>query len=350
MDLITKPFGELPDGRTARSYRIENGGGLVLGLTDFGAAVTSLLLPDREGRAAEVVLGLERLEDYVNDTHNLGGTVGRVANRIAGARFTLRGRTYNLAQNAGPHHLHGGLKRFNKVLWSAEELEEEGALGIRFSRLSPDGEEGYPGNLQVTVTILLTRANELIFRYLAETDQETPVNLTNHAYWNLAGAGSDRVLDHYLTMPCDRYLPLDGSLIPTGEVAEAVGTPLDFSQEKRIGAEIRAAGGGYDHCLIIDGSAPKDGKGLRLAARVREPASGRSMEVWTDQPGVQLYTGNFLDNVAGAGGAVFGPQDGLCLETQNYPDAVNRPRFPSPFLRPGERYESTTVHRFGVTA
>jgi len=349
MDLIEKPFGELPDGRAVRIYTLKNGHGLTLSLTDLGAAVTSLLLPDRKGRAAEVVLGLQRPEDYLDDPHNLGGTIGRVANRISGAEFSLHGRRYLLAANAGSNHLHGGLKRFNKVLWSAEPMEERGAQGVRFSYLSPDGEEGYPGNLEVAVTILLTEADELVFRYLAETDQETPVNLTNHAYWNLAGAGSGPVLGHLLAMPCDRYLPLGDALIPTGEIAPTAGTPLDFSREKRIGADIQAAGGGYDRCLIIAGSAPRDQAGLRLAARVREPASGRTMAVYTDQPGVQLYTGNFLDDLAGAKGAVFVRQGGLCLETQNFPDAVNRPSFPSPFLKPGERYQTTTVHRFGIS-
>jgi aldose 1-epimerase len=294
-----------------------------------------------------VVHGFDNLEQYAKGHPGFGATIGRFGNRIARARFTLDGREYTLAANNGRNHLHGGLKGFDKVVWDARSLpatDHEAAVQFRY--LSKDGEEGYPGNLSVTVTYTLTDDNALRIDYEATTDKATPVNLTNHSYFNLAGEGD--VLDHEVMIAADRYTPVDDELIPTGEITSVKGTPLDFTRPMQIGARIeqlKPKPGGYDHNYVLN----RDGKALALAARATEPKSGRGMEVLTTEPGMQLYTGNFLDGkYTGVGGVAYGRHSGLCLETQHFPDSVNRPNFPSTILRPDETFESTTVFKFFV--
>ncbi|MEE9496615.1 MAG: aldose epimerase family protein, partial [Desulfobacterales bacterium] len=255
---------------------------------------------------------------------------------------------YTLPKNDGDHHLHGGVKGLSKVIWAAELFETRDSGGVTLSYISSDGEENYPGNLNVTVTYLLNMENELFFKYTAETDKETPVNLTNHTYWNLQGAGKETILDHLLTLNCSCYLPVTDALIPTGELLSVEGTPMDFRRKKRVGDDIQLTDGGYDHCFVINESSVLDEETLRFAARLFDPISSRSMTVFTDLPGVQLYTGNFLDNVQGMQKEVYPKHSALCLETEHFPDAVNHAHFPTPFLKPGKRYESVTMHRFSV--
>lgn len=346
MKVDSTHFGTLANGFQVEKYTLENHRGITVWLSSFGAAITQLAMPDRNGRIENIVLGYDTVDGYARDRHNLGGIVGRYANRIANGRFYLDGRRYDLAKNDGAHHLHGGVHGFNKKLWSAEAAVGSDACSVTFSYLSEDGEENYPGNLNVTVTYRLTDSNELFIDYTARTDRTTPVNLTNHAYWNLLGAGKNTILDHELTLNCSRYLDVDETLIPSGKVIAVDSSPLDFTRQKRIGADIAATGNGYDHCFVVDETAMPNAGGLLLAARVSEHTHGRCMAVYTDQPGVQLYTGNFLDEVRGCRGAVYGKHAALCLETQNFPDAVNQTSFPDPFLSPGEVYRTTTRHRF----
>jgi aldose 1-epimerase len=346
-----EPFGKAEDGTAVNLYRLENANGLRAALTDYGAILVSLEVPDRDGNLDNIVLGFKDIDGYLTRHPYFGATVGRYANRIAGGKFTVDGQEYTLAQNNGPNALHGGLKGFDKVVWDAEPADGGDGPSVAFSYLSPDGEEGYPGNLSVTVTYTLTNDDELRIDYEATTDKTTPVNLTHHSYFNLKGAGEGDVLDHVLMINADRYLPADDTLIPTGEIADVEGTPLDFTEPKPIGADIgRIEGdqfaGGYDHCLVLD----KEQEGaLTLAARVSEPSTGRVMEIHTTEPGVQLYTGNFLDgSVVGAEGTPYGKHAGFCLEAQHFPDSPNQPAFPDAILRPGETYTQTTVHRFST--
>jgi aldose 1-epimerase len=315
----------------------------------YGGIITSLKVPDRNGTLGDVVLGFDHLEGYLKGHPFFGAIVGRYGNRIGGATFTLDGQTYTLAKNNGPNHLHGGVKGFDKVLWKMAAIAGQNA--IELTRTSPDGEEGYPGNLAVKVTYTLTDRNELIVDYEATTDKATPVNLTQHSYFNLAGEGSGDILGHELTINADRYTPVDATLIPTGEIASVEGTPFDFRQATPIGARINAdhpqlkAGGGYDHNWVLN----RSGEGLQLAARVVEPKSGRTLEVRTLEPGVQFYAGNFLDgSITGKGGHVYGHRTGFCLETQHYPDSPNKPNFPSTILQQGQQYKTRTVFTFGV--
>ena len=339
-------FGTLVNGLRVDKHTLENRKGLTVGLSAFGAAIIQLAMPDRSGRIDNIVLGYDALEDYERDRYYLGGTIGRYANRIAKGRFFLDGRRCDLARNDGAHHLHGGVEGFNQKLWSAEAAVGSDTCSVTFSYLSEDGEENYPGNLNVTVTYRLTDSNELFIDYTARTDRMTPVNLTNHAYWNLLGAGKSTILDHELTLNCSRYLEVDETLIPTGEVIAAENAALDFTRPKRIGTDIAATGNGYDHCFVVDEGAVPNPGGLSLAATVRENTHGRCMTVYTDQPGIQLYTGNFLDGVRGCRGAFYGKHAALCLETQNFPDAVNQPGFPDPILLPGDVFRTTTMHGF----
>lgn len=336
-------FGTMPDGRPVDLYTLTNANGAVVKITNYGAIITELHVPDRGGRLGDVVLGFDNLAQYLAGHPYFGCTVGRVANRIAGAKFTLDGTTYTLAANNGLNHLHGGLKGFDKVLWEAEP--QEGA-SVKFSYTSPDGEEGYPGNLAVTVLMRWTDQNELVIDYTATTDKPTPVNLTNHSYFNLACEGD--VLGHVLMLSASQYTPTDAALIPTGEIKSVAGTPLDFTTPTPIGArfdQLDTKPRGYDHNFVIN----RAGKGLALAARVFEPKTGRVMEVFTTEPGIQLYTGNFLDgSLKGKYGAVYYQHTGFCLETQHFPDAVNKPTFPSIILRPGQTYHQTTVYKFSV--
>lgn len=340
----------MPDGRPVELFTLINAGGAVAKVLTLGGILTELQVPDRDGNPGDVVLGFDGLDGYLGDHPHFGATTGRVANRIANGRFTLDGKEYQLACNNGPHHLHGGPQGFVKQLWQGAPVETAGEVGVRLSYRSVDGEENYPGNLDVDVTYVLTASNELRIDYTAVTDAPTLCNLTNHSYFNLAGAGNGDILRHVLTLNADRYTPSDATLIPTGEQAPVRGTPMDFTQPSVIGSrfdQLTSDPRGYDHNFVINRTEAD--QGLVLAARVRESSSGRVMEVWTTEPGVQLYTGNFLDgSLTGKGGAKYVRHSGFCLETQHYPDSPNQPTFPSVVLRPGETYRQTTVHRFSV--
>jgi len=334
-------FGKLPDGSPVDLFTLTNANGLATKITNYGTIITELMVPNRRGELGDVVLGFDNLEQYLKGHPHFGCTTGRVANRIAKGRFTLDGKVYTLAVNNGPNHLHGGLKGFDKVLWQAEP--QSGAV-VEFRYLSPAGEEGYPGNLQVIVLMSLTDANELRIDYTATTDAPTPVNLTNHSYFNLAGAGD--ILGHELRLGADYFTPSDEHSIPTGEIRAVKGTPMDFTEPQPIGArfsQLKMKPVGYDHNYVLNGG----GKGLYLAAHVYEPVTGRVMEVRTTHPGVQLYTANYLDgSLVGKRGIVYRQHGGFCLETQHFPDSVNQPSFPPVILRPGDVYRQTTVHRF----
>ena len=358
-------FGTLPDGRAVDVIVLRNRAGITLRAMTWGGIILSLSTPDRDGAFADVVLGFDALDGYLGDSPYFGAIIGRCGNRIAKGRFTLDGVEHRLATNNGPNHLHGGIRSFDKVVWDARTAEREDAGSVAFSYVSADGEEGYPGRLDATVTYTLNDRDELVVDYAATTSAPTVVNLTQHSYFNFGSAGSD-VLAHELTVDADAFVAVDATLIPTGELAPVAGTPFDFSVATPIGARIDAddaqlrLAGGYDHTFVLDGRARAgasrgtgDGTAprLRRAALVREPSSGRTMEVATTEPGVQLYTGNFLDGtIRGKGGVVYPHRGGFCLETQHFPDSPNHPRFPSVVLRPGERYQSRTVFRFGVDA
>jgi aldose 1-epimerase len=342
----SEPFGRTGDGRSVELYTLTNARGLVVRVMTYGATLIAVEAPDRAGRFANVTLYLDRWEDYLAGHPSLGSTVGRYANRIAHARFVIDGREFKISENSPPHHIHGGRNGFSKLVWEARPLRDKDSVGVELSLTSPDGDEGYPGTLKVRALYRLNNAGELTMEYFAETDRPTHVNLTNHAYWNLGGAGSGDVLDHLLTLQAGRYLPSDERKIPTGELAPVKGTPMDFTRPRAVGERIKEApGGGYDHCYVINHQKPGD---LALTARVEDPQSGRVMEVLTTQPGVQFYTGNYLTAKLQAGGRPYGPHHGLCLETQGFPDSPNKPHFPSTLLRPGQRYHHVTVHRFSV--
>lgn len=343
MDVKREPFGKLPDGAVVDIYTLTDGRGLEARVMTYGATLVSVKAPDRNGVAGEVTLGFDTLDGYLGVHPFFGSTVGRSANRIAKGTFTLDGVKYVLARNDGENHLHGGLKGFDKYLWEAAPVKSAGAVGVRFSRTSADMEEGYPGRLAVAVTYFVTEAGELKIEYEAESDRATPVNLTNHAYWNLAGEGD--ILAHELTLAAGRYTPVGPGLIPTGEVAPVAGTPMDFTVTMPVGERIASVVGGYDHNFVLDSG----GGVLDLAAILFDPKSGREMTILTDEPAIQFYTGNFLDGtIKGKGGRVYGRHTGLCLETQHYPDTPNHPGFPSTVLRPGAKLKSTTIHRFAT--
>lgn len=339
-------WGKLADGRPVELFTLTNSKGMVARVITLGGILTELHAPDRSGALADVVLGFDNLAGYLADHPHFGATTGRVANRIANGRFILDGREYQLACNNGPHHLHGGPGGFVKRLWQGASVESAGEVGVRLTYRSADGEESYPGNLDVAVTYTLTEANELRIDYSATTDAPTFCNLTNHSYFNLAGAGRGDILGHELLLNAEGYTPSDATLIPTGELADVKGTPMDFTTPAPIGSrfdQLVSDPRGYDHNYVIN----RNGDGLVLAARVRDPASGRVMEVRTTEPGVQLYTGNFLDgSLTGKRGATYSQHCGFCLETQHFPDSPNQPAFPPIVLRPGEIYRQTTVHRF----
>lgn len=333
------PFGTTPDGTAIDLFTLTNSAGNVVTLTNYGAILVSVEVPDRAGNKANVNLGFDNLQGYLGGHPHFGSTIGRFANRIAQGKFSLDGQTYTLAVNNGPNHLHGGKIGFDKQVWQAEEMQAADAVGVRFSLVSPDGQEGYPGTLSVVAEYTWNEQNELRSTFRATTDRATVVNLTNHAYWNLAGAGQGSVLQHVLQLNCDRYLAVDETLIPTGQIASVAGTPLDFREPQAIGQRIKdlPATKGYDHCYVVNGSAGT----LRSCGKATDPDSGRSMEVLTTQPGVQLYTANHL-------GEPWGQHGAFCLETQHYPDAPNRPEFPTTRLNPGEQFEQTTINRFSV--
>ena len=347
-NMTRAPFGKTADGEVVEAFTLKNANGIEVTAITYGGIITSLKVPDRNGAIGDVVLGFDAIDGYLKGHPFFGAIIGRYGNRIAKGRFSIDKQTYTLATNNGPNHLHGGIRGFDKHLWQAEILNEN---SLRFSRVSPDGEEGYPGTLQVQVIYSLTNYNEFIVDYSASTDQPTHVNLTQHSYFNLAGAGAD-VLGHELMIDADRYTPVTSELIPTGELAPVEGTPFDFRKPTAIGARITAPhpqiknGQGYDHNWVLN----REGPGLELAARVLEPSSGRTMEVATTEPGMQFYTGNFLDGtIVGKGGHKYGRRSGFCLETQHYPDSPNQPDFPSTLLRPGSTYSSRTVFKFGVS-
>jgi aldose 1-epimerase len=345
-------FGKTPDGQPVDLYVLTTKNGAEVSITNYGGAVVSLKVPDRNGKLADVVLGYDNVDGYVAGNSYFGALVGRYGNRIGHAQFVLDGKTYTLAKNNGENSLHGGIKGFNKGLWTAKTLSAKDGQSLELSYFSKDGEEGFPGNLKVTVIYTLTDANALKIEYTATTDKKTVVNLTNHAYFNLAGQGSGDILGHLLMINADQFTPVDAGLIPTGELRDVTGTPFDFRKPTAIGARIDQAdeqlklGGGYDHNFVL--RMPMD-HGAALAARVVEPISGRVMEVWTTEPGIQFYTGNFLDGKAiGKGGATYPKRNAFCLETQHFPDSPNQPKFPSVVLNPGERYHTITTYKFSV--
>jgi aldose 1-epimerase len=340
-------WGKTQDGRVVKLFTMQNQSGMLVKITSFGAIVTELHAPDRNGKVENIVLGFDNLDQYLKGHPSFGATVGRVANRIAKGRFTLDGQGYTLAINNGPNHLHGGLRGFDKAVWDAKVLRsDDREPALEFTYLSKDGEENYPGNLSVKVIYTLTGKNELQIDYTATTDKATPVNLTNHSYFNLAAAGD--VLDHEIMIAADRYTPSDHELIPTGEIASVQETPLDFTKPMKIGARIeqlKPNPGGYDHNFVLNSSNGT----LALAAQAYDPKSGREIAVLTTEPGIQLYTGNFLDGKhKGVGGVVYHRHSGFCLETQHFPDSVNHPNFPSTILRPGQTYRSSTVFKLST--
>lgn len=343
------PFGALADGKPISIYTMTNASGVEVRAITYGAIITAIRVPDRTGRFSDVALGFDSLDGYLKDPPYFGAVVGRYGNRIAKGRFTLDGKAYQLATNNGPNHLHGGRAGFDKVVWDGAPVESAAGVGVRFTRTSPDGEEGYPGALKATVTYTLTDKNELVIDYLATSDKATPVNLTQHTYFNLAGEGD--ILGHQLVLNADRYTPVDDTLIPTGELASVQGTPFDFRKPVAIGARINADnqqlknGRGYDHNWVLN----RSGAGLQHAVHVVEPKTGRTLDIATTEPGVQFYSGNFLDGtITGKGGRVYALRNGLCLETQHFPDSPNHPNFPSTILQPGATYSSRTVMTFGV--
>jgi aldose 1-epimerase len=315
----------------------------------YGALLTELHVPDRDGKLADVALGFSKLEQYMGDHPYFGATIGRVGNRIGKATFSLNSKTYTLAANNGPNHLHGGLKGFDKRVWKAQPVQVAGGAAVKFTYVSPDGEEGYPGTLTASVTYTLTDKNELRLDYVANTDQPTPVNLTNHTYFNLAGEGVGDIKGHELTLLADKFTPVDATLIPTGEIAPVKGTVMDFLRPTAIGARIEQVPGpapvGYDHNYVLSSG----GGVLALAATVKDPTSGRIMDVLTTEPGIQFYSGNFLDGtLTGKAGVKYQKHTGFCLETQHFPDSVNRANFPPTILQPDKTYKTTTVYRFSA--
>ncbi len=348
--ILTNIYGFTPDGIAVTEYTLTNIHDLEMKVINYGCTITSLKVPDRNGTLGDIVLGYDTLEGYLQSDAYFGCVVGRFANRIANGRFSLDGKEYTLAANLPPHHLHGGVKNFSKVVWTAEEMIGEDSIGIKFTHVSPDGDEGYPGNLQLEVKYILRDDNTLSFEYHALTDQATIVNLTQHSYFNL-NESKDHILDHQLMINADLFLPADETMIPTGEKWKVEATPFDFRNAKAVGRDIDSddnqliIGHGYDHCFVIR----DDGDALRHAATLEDMQSGRRMEVYTTEPGVQLYTANFLRSaMPGKYNFALVPRSGLCLETQHFPDSPNHPGFPSVVLRPGEKYYSKTMLTFRI--
>lgn len=347
------PFGALPDGTPVSLYTLTNKNGLEIKITNYGGIIVSINTPDKAGKMADIVLGFDSLPPYLETHPYFGAIIGRYGNRIANGRFTLDGTTYTLAANNGPNHLHGGVKGFDKHVWQAETKEAENEVTLKLFRVSPDGEEGYPGTLQTGVDYTLTNNDELKIYYAARSDKKTIVNLTNHAYFNLTGNAANDIHGHELSIQADSFLPVNDALIPTGKPRELNGGPFDFSTAKPIGKDIAAEDdqlkivGGYDHCWVL--RKDRDNHKPQLAASVFEPNSGRAMEVYTTEPGMQFYTGNFLDgSLTGKGGTAYKFRSAFCLETEHYPDSPNQPQFPSVVLKPGSTYRTTTVYRFYV--
>jgi aldose 1-epimerase len=349
MNISKEPFGNTAEGTPVDLYTLVNDHGVEVKITNYGGIIVSLLVPDRQGEMADVVLGFETLTPYLDRHPFFGALVGRYANRIAGGKFSLNGLEYSLAQNNGPNHLHGGLKGFDKAVWQADPFSGEEKVGLNLTYLSPDGEEGYPGALTARVDYTLNNDQALKIDYYATTDQDTILNLTNHTYFNLAGTGD--ILDHVVMLNAGQFTPIDQTLIPTGELRDVKGTPMDFTQPVAIGARINQDDDqlryaqGYDHNWVLNN--PEGALGL--AATVYEPTTGRVLEVYTTQPGVQFYTGNFLNGAfTGKGGTTYHQRTGFCLETQHFPNSPNQPDFPSVLLRPGQQYAQTTVFKFST--
>ena len=343
--------GTTADGKLVDEYTLTNTNGMEVKIITYGGIITSIRVPDRNAKLENVALGFDNLSDYEASSTYFGALIGRYGNRIANATFSLNGEIYNLIANDGTNSLHGGNKGFDKAVWIAKPIERD-EVGLELSYLSPDGEEGYPGNLSVKVLYTLTNDNAIRIDYTATTDKVTVVNLTNHSYFNLVGEGSGAIYDHIIQINADRFIPVNDKLIPTGEFMSVADTPFDFHEPKRIGDEIRSGhkqivlGRGYDHTFVLNRSSDAV---LELAAQVHELSSGRGLEVWTTEPGIQFYTGNFIDGtLVGTGGKVYRQSDAFCLETQHYPDSPNQPNFPSTVLNPGDTYQTTTIYKFTV--
>lgn len=340
---MKESFGTI-DGKPVYLYTLKNTSGMEVKVTNYGAIITSIIVPDRNGKMGDIVLGFDSLSGYTASNPYFGALVGRYANRIAKGKFVLDGREYTLAVNDGPNHLHGGIKGFNKVVWEGKEFSDTARAGITLTYLSKDNEEGYPGNLQVTVTYSLDNHNQLTTVIEAVTDKATPVNLCNHTYFNLSEADTN-ILGHEVILKATRYTEVDANLIPTGQLTDVAGTAMDFTTAHPIGERIAEVPGGYDHNYVLD---KKPGE-MGFAANVFDPRTGRGLIVMTTQPGVQFYTGNFLDGtITGKGGKVYEKHYGFCLETQHFPDSPNQPSFPNTMLKPGEKYQETTVWQFMV--
>ena len=338
-------FGKTSNGKMVRRYTLKNRQGSILKVIELGATATELHVADREGNFADVVLGFETVAEYERNEPYLGCTTGRVANRITGGRFELDGAEYQLALNFGKHHLHGGVVGLHQRLWKGRPFEHAAGPSVRFTYLSPDGEEGYPGNLSIAVVYVLTHGNGLRIEYEATTDKPTPVNLTNHSYFNLSGAGAGTIYDHMLTLHADRATERGEDGIPTGEIVPVAGSPLDFTMPKRMGEDIGGLEVGYDHNFVLNHGAVDQPE---LSAEVYDPKSGRVLQLFTTEPGVQLYTSYYMEPMAGKGGVEYKPFQAFCLETQHYPDSVNKPQFPSIVLRPSETYRQITEYRFST--
>jgi aldose 1-epimerase len=351
MKIHKESFGEF-DGKKVDIYTLTNANQVEIKISNYGGIVTSIKLPDKNGKFDDVALGYNNLQGYIRNNPYFGCIVGRYGNRIGKAKFTLEGDEFTLVKNDGENNLHGGSKGFDKVLWNAEPITGEDSLSLKLTYLSKDGEEGFPGNLKVTVTYTLTNDNSFCIDYLATTDKTTVINLTNHTYWNFAGEGSGDILKHELMLNADYFTPVDQGLITTGEIRAVENTPMDFRNPTAIGDRIEADyeqlkfGKGYDHNWVLN--LEEDAE-PNLAATVYEPVSGRFMEVFTTEPGIQFYSGNFLDaSITGKSGKAYGLRNGFCLETQHFPDSPNKPEFPSVVLKPGEIYKTTTIHKFSV--
>lgn len=351
LSVSSKSFGADVDGQPVNLYTLTNVNGMTVKITNYGAIVQSIQVPDRDGKIEDVVLGFDNLQGYINDASYFGGLVGRYGNRIAEGKFTLDGNTYTLATNNGPNHLHGGDKGFNKVVWQGQPLESEKEVGVKLTYVSPDGEEGYPGELTTTVIYSISNENALKIEYHAKTDKPTVVNLTHHGYFNLSGNCKRGILNHKLMINADRFTPVDETLIPTGDLRPVENTPMDFRQPTAIGSRIDADykqleyGKGYDHNWVLN---DVDGT-LKLQTTLYDPESGRFLEIFTEEPGMQFYSGNFLDgSIVGKNGKAYELHDGLCLEPQHFPDSPNQPEFPSTVLRPGETYQTSSIYKFSV--